>query len=343
VKGSPYVWLMLPHLARSRLSLIVLIGLLAAGCQSSPPQPLTVAAEEAPAGQRVASLLARDSRVNAMAFRLMTANLDLCPHARPIAGWVLHAASLYDGEQRQAVMASHDLQSDLPGIIGVAPDSPAERAGLRAGDLIVAVNGQDLQPGTLQAAAAYAGFAAHTAALEAALDLRGPVLLTIRRDGQRQDVSLSPVMACAYQTQVRPSPELQARADGAIAELTSAMVDYLDRDEDLAVVLGHEQAHNLLQHQPGGRRLPTREGGLARTSARMDREAEADRLGLFLAARAGFDIRGAPALVQRWERDFPNQAMPGSGSSGTSRRVRAMQGTVDEIEALRQGHRPLQP
>lgn len=318
-------------------------GLLLPGCQSSPSAPApSMADEQASAAHRIAALLARDARANAVAYRLMTQNLELCPHARPIAGWVLHAASLYDGDQRAAVMATGDLQSDLPGIIAVAPGSPADQAGLRAGDLILAIDGRELRPGAVRSAASYAGFGGHVATLEDRLDGGGPIMLTVRHHAEPRQITLTPVMACAYRTQVKPSPELSARADGAIAELSSAMVDYLARDDDLAIVLGHEQAHNILQHQPGGSALPQRDGGLPRGS-RSGIEAQADRLGLFLAARAGYSIEGGPDLVRRWESDFPNQAMPGTSPYGPSVRATAMQATVDDIRARHRAGQPLRP
>lgn len=323
------------------------VALAVSACQSSLGiVPATTdpaqAAADASAEERVAALLSMDARINAVAYRLMVANLELCPHARPIAGWVLHAASLYEGDQRQAVMATHDLQSDLPGIVSVAPDSPADKAGLRDGDLILAIDGQTLPPGAAQAEASYAGFAAQVDRLQTALDRNQPVALTIRRQGRAQEVMLQPVMACAYTTQVAPSPELRAQADGARVRISSAMVDFLYNDDDLATVLGHEHAHNLLQHDLEGRQLPRREGGVA-PGTRQHKEVEADQLGLYLAARAGYDVSGAPALVERWERDARETPDPISSLSGSSQRAAAMRETLAIIRAQRLASEPLRP
>src|SRR5690606_8670757 len=134
------------------------------------------------------------------------------------------------------------LDGDLPGLLHVAGDSPAAEAGLGRGDLIVAVDGAPLARGPAAPLPSFDGLAANTAIIDAAV-ARGPVRLTVRRDGSERDVTLRPAPACAYFFPVNPSTEYNARADGRGVFISSTMAGFTAEDDDLALILGHEMAH----------------------------------------------------------------------------------------------------
>jgi predicted Zn-dependent protease len=71
------------------------------------------------------------------------------------------------------------------------------------------------------------------------------------------------------------------------------MVNFAAEDAEIAVVLGHELAHLVTDSEAQRARPP------ARTGTRQ-REARADRVGLRLAACAGYDPAAAAHFWQRY-------------------------------------------
>jgi len=74
-------------------------------------------------------------------------------------------------------------------------------------------------------------------------------------------------------------------------------------DDQLATVLSHEMAHALAHH--GSERIAREQaggGGLSRLRYDRFQESEADHIGVFLMAFAGFDPNEAVAFWQRMER-----------------------------------------
>jgi len=296
--------------------------------------------------QRLEVLNALDSRVNAVGYRLALANADLCPDTGPATGLLLHAESQYSDYLRPAARVRWGLEGDLPGVAAIAPDSPAERAGLQTGDLLLSVNGTSFSRGEPGIAAAFEGLAANIARLDDAL-ASGNVRLVVRRDGLERDVTVSPVTACAYLFQVDPSTELNARADGQRVFVASAMAVFAETDDDLAVILGHEMAHNVLKH-----REFFDERGFARSILGnygnapwelVQAEREADRVGLYLMARAGYDPARGPVFLRALAQRAPGLRYAQWGHPSTGARARAQQVTADEIQERQASGQPLMP
>jgi membrane-associated protease RseP (regulator of RpoE activity) len=325
-------------------AMAVALGLLVAACSTpAPGEAMAPAGSDAPAA-RLAALTALDRRVAAVGYRLTTANLDLCRSRQAVAGWSLHAASQYSGDLRPVAETRFGLDGDLPGILAVAADGPAARAGLDEGDLVLRVNGTALAPGDGQGPAAYDGLAANLAVLNRAL-AAGPVTLEVRRAGTDRTVTLRPVPACTTFFQVDPSNEYNARADGRGVFISSTLAAYAVGDDDLALILGHELAHNVLQHRPP----PTPPGDPADTPAALPpgdprtAERDADRVGLFLAARAGFDTTGAADFWRRFGAINWRARYAQIGHASAESRARALEAVNAEIAAQRASGQPLRP
>ena len=164
------------------------------------------------------------------------------------------------------------------------------------------------------------------------------VRLTIERDGKQfdQQVPLSEQCTIAMRTSI--SPEINAFASGFSITVHAGLINALDNDRDLALVLAHELGHSLGLHtrkltlnaftsgfvvwgpvtaitagigdivlQPISEVLtgsPERPlaylTGAATAGALRTREfeREADYLGLYFLARAGFEIGGADEMYQ---------------------------------------------
>lgn len=313
------------------------------GSQASAPLSEAGAAD---AANRLSSLTDLDQAVARVAWRLSESNADLCPVVRQSAGWALHAANQYSTELRPVAEQRFGLRGDLPGVLAAPPGSPADRAGLRTGDLIVAVAGAPLNEGSRQAPPRYAGLAANIARLDDALS-RGPAALTVQRGDARLNLTLTPRRACGYEVQLDPSDELNAQADGRRLFISTAMARFAASDDELAIILGHELAHNVLGHhswsETGGAGRKVVERDCERTLCGGDKERQADRTGLYLMARAGYQPGVAAPFWRRfgesnWAVRFPQLS---HASAGT--RARRLEAVQAEIEALIATGRPLQP
>ena len=137
---------------------------------------------------------------------------------------------------------------------------------------------------------------------------------------------------------------MSASADGRHVFISTAMVDYAQSDDMLALALGHEFAHDLLRHhdrldQVGIARKTLGDLGATPGSLWLA-EKEADYVGLYLSARAGYDVSEAPEF---WRR-FPKVAGELSWSHpDADERAAALAATRDEIQAKARNGQPLIP
>jgi len=344
-----------------RLAATALGCLALAGCAEVQPQVAlpSPAAVQAPAAttaptrppawdKSLAGLRADDQRVADVAYRIATANAELCSDVGPLSGLVLQSALEYSPRLRVAAQAMFHLD-DRPAVEAVAAGSPADAAGLRPDDVLVAVGDSALAtpaPPPSAPDARPASYAPVADALGRITDAlaAGPARVTVLRNGEALTVTLSPVRGCAYDAQVIPGPGLEASADGRHVYISTAMVSYADSGDRLALVLGHEFAHDLLHHRA---RLDAKGfargvlGNLGSSPASLVLvEKEADYVGLYLAARAGYGIEAAPDF---W-RQFPAAATDFDWTHpGIAERVAALAATRDEIDRKRAAGQPLLP
>ena len=121
------------------------------------------------------------------------------------------------------------------------------------------------------------------------------------------------------------SRQVNAFANGRYVVMTTAMLDFLRSDDELAVVLGHELSHNILRHPALLDEQGVPKKGLMRSFGKnasrvWKTEAEADRFGIRLMAAAGYDVQAA---IPFWRRYLGNMRFPPAFRTTQSRRPRA--------------------
>jgi hypothetical protein len=272
-----------------------------------------IAAPAAPAVVHATTLRDADLRVATVAYRLGLAGALFCSDRYPLTGLLLHHLPEYDEVGRRAQIALHALDRG-PGVLATVADSPAARSGLVAGDVLLAVNGESFADPRAMAAEKDAKkwrrmIEASEAQLEAQLR-RGPVRLRVLRAGQEQEVTLTAVSGCPVRVRLARSSQFNAFANGTYVIPTTRLLDFVQNDDELAIILGHELSHNILGHK---RRLEDQgvSGGILRglgkgASQIRATEEEADRLGLKLAWAAGYDITAA---IPFWRRFYAAQGI----------------------------------
>jgi hypothetical protein len=162
----------------------------------------------------------------------------------------------------------------------------------------------------------------------AAIDPSEPVRVKIARGSRSRIIEAFVEPACASDFFVDVKAKLDAGADGERVRVTSAMMDYVADDNELAAVVAHELAHNLLAHR---KRLDGLKKGKAK--ATLATEIEADRLSVWLMVNAGYDPKAALSF---WKR-YGKQHGLGIFTAGThhrwKKRVATMQAEIDLVGA----------
>lgn len=195
-------------------------------------------------------------------------------------------------------------------IYGVVKDSPAYKAGLKAGDLLISINSQEVTPYRYPR-------------LIAQLPVDRKVMVEVERGGKRVSFAFYPErVSWRIDFLVVPEDRVNAAAFSGGVAVTSGLLNFIKNEDELAIVLGHELAHLVKGHilkKSGLEILSTiatllltreLETPQARDTTEIlgrafsmyfsrDFEREADYYGTIFAYKAGFDVERG---IEIWER-----------------------------------------
>lgn len=286
----------------------------------------------------LAEIIAMEARVAPLAARLARGAAGWCPHTMPTPGWLLGDRRLYsDRVWPQARAAYAVADTDALFIAALDPEGAAAHAGLRVGDSITGIDGMaataiDDSPH---------GRMAWAQAMLADLPAATPLEVHIAR--LPRPVRLAPAPGCSSEFRVEADDAVKAQADGTVVYIPGGMVRFAANDEELATVIAHELAHNILRHRA---RLDAAgiDRGLGQQfgrSARLTRltEIEADRLSVWLLADAGF----APGTAARFWQSYGKRRGGGIFAAPTHPKWRERVRIVAEEEAAMQRLRAANP
>ena len=286
------------------------------------------------------SLRPEDLRVAAVVHRLATSGAPFCTLSHPVTGLVLHQLGEYAARDRPVAEAQFGL-SRGPGIVAVVPGSPAARIGLAAGDVLITANEAPFPASTdIAREPDDKKRRKRMEEVEARLEhllLQGPVRLGVWRSGQRLSFTLRPIMGCEARGRLARSSQANAFADGRYAIMTTRMLNFLRNDDELAIVMAHEIAHNLLRHRA---RLDQQKrgffGGIAQERAK---EEEAERLAVKLLWSAGYDLSASMPFWRRLHATFNPLPTPKFLNTHPSlaRRQQIITDTIRELKAYQEG------
>ena len=330
-------------------SILVVTGLvsLLAGCAEVFRQP--------DANRDFVRFAVKMDRLKDVAFPLSVAAAPLCPHdIQPTYGFELHDknnyAKLPKPEYREAAIEYYGI-SDGVSLRYVHPRLPAGLAGLHARATVVSLDGEILDNKTAEDAAE----------IVRRLDRRkeGPLHVVVKDLEKIREVDLYSVRICKYPIILVQSDVINAFADGTRVIVTTGMLDFTANDAELAVVIGHEIAHNALTHIDDLRLshvldslFNAHTGHQAELTAiatgfsfSKEFETEADYIGLYIAARAGHDLS---AVGQFWERISRRAFTASSPAFSTTHpsypdRIGAYKNTLREISNKIERSDPLLP
>lgn len=289
-----------------------------------------------------------DRRVATISYQLATRNTELCREHANWSGLTFHDLNQYGPPFRPQVSESFGLGEDnRPAILAMVKGSPADLAGLRENDTIMAINGVPLSVQPLERKASYRSIGIFNSLMEAAL-AAGEVEITSRDGaGTLRTAMLKGVPGCASRVEVGPGTVLNAGADGQIIQVSAALVDFVKSDDELAVLTAHEMAHNILHHRA---RLDAQKvsrgllSGFGKNASRIKvTEVEADYVGLYLAARAGYDISAGASFWKRLGSRVGLGIFHGATHPSWDARQEMVRATIAEIAGKKVAGQPVVP
>ncbi|MBW2000048.1 MAG: M48 family metalloprotease [Deltaproteobacteria bacterium] len=257
-------------------------------------------------------LLERQARASVVANKLLRANAQLCgDDIRYTFGFFAIDSGTFKPEYRE-VATDIGLEQGVR-VWKVLPGLEAAASGLKKGDRIVEVNGK-----------AVSDFESFTIAMKEPWETGRLSMKVARNDDEVVSVSLKGRPACDYRIAVIERDVVNAFADGKNVFVTTGMLRFLESDDELAIVLGHEFAHNALRHLRqmqaqsfagmlvdlailvfGGVDTRGLFSQLGRLVYSKEFESDADYMGLYFAARAGYQVEAAPLLWRRMAAEHP--------------------------------------
>lgn len=300
--------------------------------------------------QRVIALQAqknRQERLSNVAQPIMIANVQLCGEkTKHIYGFQPVVVESFS-KQYQAAAKKGLKASSTPSVLYTIKGTPAARAGIKPGDVFLGVNDEPIPVGKKS--------------LEKLSELlqksNGVVSLRMARPGRGEyRADLRGVMSCDFPVIVSDMDGINAYADGEAIYFTKDMMRFAENDSELAVIMGHELAHNIMGHID--KKTTNAIGGmlvdilLAATlgvdtqaaftkigaqAYSQDFEAESDYVGLYLTARGGYPVKNAPYFWRRMAAEHPGNIKTNHSATHppTPERFLTLERTVREIDHKR--------
>jgi hypothetical protein len=258
----------------------IAFGCIAASAAGSPA---------AAAGVSVRTFGAEQMRVSAIGYRIAAASARSCASPQMMTGIISHDLSQYAASMRGVVSQAFSMTGGV-GVLQIVPRSAAERAGLHIDDEILAIGDVNLDDvrGIDQPRASYEREARFQSILSNALE-HGSTSLLVRRATQLLHLTITGEPGCGGNVVLSNSSGLNAWSDGRQVVVTTAMMEQTANDDELAFIIAHEMAHNILGHASSHTESLGLFGLLGFGSSQVKRmEMDADSYAVPLMSAAGY-------------------------------------------------------
>lgn len=310
---------------RSILSVLFLGGCASLSTQLPPIDAQTLESEQTyQVKQAFAEMAQLRERLSTISSPILKANTELCEKTGPDFGAVTHTLKSYPKKLRDAAKREIGVGNE-PRILYVRAGSPAARAGIAVGDRLETDRGKALS--------------ARSKTLHKLIEAGKPIVRV--RNDVKTPVTIPYEPQCDYALRLKMTSTINAYATGGSIIMTAGMMDFVKSDAELAAIIGHELAHNELSHI---RKILT---NLVLTvyGTRYTREfeSEADYVGLYYTARAGYKIDDVGTMWRRLGKLVVRPIVrPKTHPTFPDRYVR-LAAARDEIKAKQLAGKPLIP
>ena len=166
--------------------------------------------------------------------------------------------------------------------------------------------------------------------------------LRVKRGDEALSIVFDLYKGCRYRAFLATNDIVNAISDGEDIVVTTGMMKFAESDADLAHILSHEMAHNALGHNSTSKRvgkaflnalLGPVITQMTTSGSSRERESEADYVGLYISARANYDVSSASVFWRRMAQEYPH-AIEGTFTAshpGLAERSLAIEATIKEI------------
>ena len=291
------------------------------------------------------------SLVKSIGYKVNSSNADICNKTDFNSGLTFANENVMGLKIARFFPEKINLGSRVS-IIDIVKNSPADKSGLTLGDVILEVEGFIFPEGKN----ALKKISKHFKDIE-----EKPVKrIKIDRKGEILTFDINQKKICNYPIIFTQDKIVNAYADGKSIIMTQGMVDYAKDDNEIAMVIAHELAHNDRGHLDAKKKntlimgsigfildLMTiyYSGGTAGGNAEntemwskigsqaysVEFEKDADYGGLYYAYRAGYDISKVKNFWERIGSENPKQIAISSTHPATAERYLQIDKTVKEI------------
>ena len=291
------------------------------------------------------------SLVKSIGYKINSSNADICNKTDFTSGLTFANENVMGLKIARFFPEKINLGSRVS-IIDIVKNSPADKAGLALGDVILEVEGFIFPEGKN----ALKKISKHFK------DIKKKEIKKIKidRKGEILTFDINQTKICNYPIIFTQDKIVNAYADGKSIIMTQGMVDYARDDNEIAMVIAHELAHNDRGHLDAVKKntlimgsigfildLMTiyYSGGTAggdaqntemwskigRNAYSVEFEKDADYGGVYYAYRAGYDISQVKNFWERIGSENPKQIAISSTHPATSERYLQIDKTVKEI------------
>ncbi len=310
----------------------------------------------------VEDFVSSNRRLQAVASTVMLSGAELCGEkVKPYFGFSAWNNESFKDDWKRAAESKYNLTGQIH-VAHVGHGSQAESAGIKEGDVIQSVN-NTLTPYGKDAIKKF------TDNLKYLGKTGQPIEFTIRRGADEKKISIKPSQACDFNVMLSPDDVKNAYADGSNIVFFKGMVDFFKTDEEMALVLSHELAHNSMKHMDAKKKNAALGGilgfvldmaaaaGGVNTNGEFTKmssnigggiysvefEQEADYVGLYFMARAGYKIDDAPNFWRRMATSNSSSITMKSSHPTYPERFLALEAAVKEIKDQIASNQPLIP
>lgn len=346
-----------------------LIGLLAlAGCATPQSRVPTVdknsTLNEAQKQREmvVEDFVSTNKRLQTVASKIIVNGAELCgDKVAPYFGIHTWNEDNFQQEWKRAVQAKYGLTGQIH-IANVASGSAGDVAGLKEGDVVQSINGWLAPYGK-------DGPDKFSEKLKELGKSGKPVEFIIRRSGEEKKIAISPTQACDFKVSLSADDGKNAYADGKNIVIHKGMMDFFRTDEEIALVVSHELAHNSMKHIDAQKKnaiiggvfgllldVAAAAGGV-NTNGNFTRmasnagagafsvefEQEADYVGLYFMAIAGYKIDDAPNFWRRMATSNSQSISMKTSHPTAPERFVALETAVKEIKDKIKNKQALKP
>ena len=280
-------------------------------------------------GLKLLVQIKKQERLLRVGYPIISSATPLCDeHVKASIGVWFANKYVFPKDYIEAASSKFKLDEGLK-VLYIIPNSPADTAGLQLGDVLISINGDEAPKGKNAVEKLQKQ-------LKDQLTVDNVNTFSISRTGNIFSTSLTPIEVCDYPIVLDESDAVNAYADGSKIAITKGMLRFAENDQELALVISHELAHNAMGHIKAkmgnyalgsivdiiaaayGVNTQSTFGKMAAKAYSQEFEAEADYVGLYMMAMSGLEIDNAANFWRRMAAEHPGSIKSDYGSSHPS-------------------------